>query len=132
MEREWINSGINVAWISQHLPAGVEDRFDDVWDELQGRSEWRAWMQEHDDAVKGPFNYLEISDRAQTRIVRRSPGPGGAPGSGDLVYLMAVTDLEVADLLRSCRRLIHDVLSIRAEMVGVPAPPDVDDGEPGG
>ena len=117
-EQPWISSGIQIEWIARDLPAGIEDLFDNEWDDLQERPAWREWMTSVSEEVKGPMNYLEVSDRDDKQVERRR--------SGDLdILLPGAILVDAADVPRVCRELIREVLSTRAEMAGVPAPPAV-------
>ncbi|GHJ59556.1 hypothetical protein NOK12_20740 [Nocardioides sp. OK12] len=117
-EQAWINSGINVAWVSQHVPAGIEDTFDAEWDELQQRPAWREWMTRYEDEVRGPFNYLEVADRSTKKVSRKK--------SGDLaIKLPASAFVDAHDARQVCREVIREVLATRAEMAGISPPPDL-------
>lgn len=118
-EQEWINSGINIAWVSQHLPTGIEDTFDAEWDELQAQPAWREWMVRYEDEVRGPFNYLEVADRSTKEVSRKK--------SGDLaIKLPASTFVDAQDARQVCREVIREVLATRAEMAEIPPPPDLE------
>ncbi|MCD4525119.1 hypothetical protein [Nocardioides sp. cx-173] len=116
---EWINSGINVAWLSRRIPDDLPDAFDQAWDELQVEPAWRRWITLHHTAVKGNdvFNYLEVGDADAVKISHRR--------GGDLVYVVPVTYFEGADWRQRSRALIHDLYAARAERAHVEPPPPV-------
>jgi len=117
-EQQWINSGIQIAWVSRRVADDLPDAFDQAWDELQAEPDWRLWITRHRDALKGDdvFNYLEVGDRDAVKVSYRG---------GDLNYMVPITYFENADIRERSRALIHDLYAARAERANVEPPPPV-------
>jgi hypothetical protein len=113
-EQEWLNSGINVAWLADAADDELIHRYEAAWDELQQQPAWREWLTTYRAEVKRPSNYLAEEDRAERRVKRKR--------NGDLDFHVPVAELVGQDS-GTFQRLIRDVLTARAAMAKVPAPP---------
>ncbi len=112
---EWINSGINVAWLVAAAGDGIIEAHAAAWDEMQAQPEWREWMTAYEDEIRGPFNYLAVEERDERRVRRKR--------NGDLHVHVPIHEYLEGDPSVVSRGVIRGVLAIRAEMAGVPAPP---------
>lgn len=116
VEEEWINSGVNIAWLSTEVDDDLIQVSSAVWDEMQAQPAWREWMTVYEDEIRGPFNYLAVEDREKRQVKRKR--------NGDLYVLVPVSELLIDDKAAAARKVLRDVLAERADMAGVPAPPE--------
>jgi len=116
VEEEWINSGVNIAWLSTAVDNELIQVSGTVWNEMQTQPAWREWMTVYKEEIRGPFNYLAVEDREKRQVKRKR--------NGDLHVHVPVSELLLDDKAAAVRQVLRDVLAERAAMAGVPAPPE--------
>ncbi len=119
-----MSSSINVAFLDPGLTSAHVEAFDDAWDVLVVRDEWRAWVREHL-IPPSPFLVLLIRPGVDKRRLRKTKTGVSmnlpawevheADGSGELISLY----LEV----------IHSIYTKWAQVSLCPPPPPLSTSE---
>ncbi|MGB3763432.1 MAG: hypothetical protein WA966_09420 [Ornithinimicrobium sp.] len=115
-----MSSSISKAWLDPELTSAQAKTFDDAWDVLVDREEWRAWVREYL-IPPSPFLVLLIRPGLDARRLRKTK-------KGVSMHLPP-TEVHNADrsgdLIALYLDVIHAIYSKWAQVSACPPPPPV-------
>ena len=115
-----MSSSISKAWLDLGLTSAHMKAFDDAWDVLVAREEWRAWVREYL-IPPSPFLVLLIRPGLDARRLQKTK-------KGVSMHLPAIEVHEAdrsGDLIALYLDVIHAIYSKWAQVSACPPPPRV-------
>lgn len=117
-----MSSSISIGWLDPALTSTQAKTFDDAWDTLVVREEWRAWVREYL-IPPSPFLVLLIRPGLDVRRLRKTK-------TGVSMTLPAIEVHEAdrsGDLVSLYLEVIHSIYSKWAQVSTCPPPPPLSD-----